>query len=434
MLEIGIILVLIFVNGLLAASEAAVVASRRPRLVEQVRAGLPGAPAALRAVEAPVRFLSTVQVGITLIGILSGVFGGAMLADDLAIWLGGIEAIRPIVRPLAFVLTVVTITYVSLVVGELVPKRIAMEHPETLARFSAPPMNVIAAITSPVVRFLTFSTNAIVGTLGIGSSTTETVSDEEIRSVIRLGAASGVLQEQERAVIERIFSLADRRAGSFMIPRRDVECVAPDAPPELVRELVRRSRATHYPVSPGGLDELQGVVALLDLAHSPGRTPGALKQPALFIPETANALQAIEVFREANAQLAFVTDEHGTIEGMIRLVDLVEDILGESGFSHDEPGIVRRRDGSYLIDGLLPLHEFLEAFDEAPSQDFDPALYHTVGGMVVHHLGRLASAGDVVGVGHWTFEVLDTDGRRVDKLCATMKNGTAGEHGSTPDA
>ncbi len=214
--------------------------------------------------------------------------------------------------------------------------------------------------------------------------------------------------------------MADRRAGSFMTPRRDVKCLSADASSDEVTAFARASRDTHVPVSPGGLDALLGVVSVVELAHAGEKKPRELVVPPLFIPETANALRAIELFRESNAQIAFIADEHGTIDGMLRLSDLLEEILGEvGGTPHaDEPNITRRDDGSLLVDGLLSVAEFLVEIGKKPSPSFDPAVYHTVGGLVVHHLGRLAEAGDVVEVDGWRFEVIDMDGRRVDTLRA----------------
>lgn len=430
MLEVGIILVLILLNGLLAGSEAAVIAVRRVRLREQADAGLKGARTALRTVDSPVIPLSTLQFGITLIGIFSGVFGGATIADDLGRWLARWPAVEPVARPLALGLVVVAITYLSLVLGELAPKRLAMEFPETVLRRVAGPMRVLATIGSPAVRFLSFSTNLVLRPFGVGAKRPESVSEEEIRSMIRLGAASGVLERQEGQVIERVFAIADRQAGSFMIPRRDVECLAPDATGDEVALAARTARDTHLPVSPGGLDELLGVVSLVQLAHAGEKTPRELVGPALFIPETANALRAIELFREANAQIAFIADEHGTIEGMLRLADLLEEILGEAGEpGPGEPGITRREDGTLLVDGLLPLAEFLGEIGEKPGPAFDPSVSHTVGGLVVHHLGKLPATGESVEVGGWRFEVMDMDGRRVDKVLARPPEPDGGSEG-----
>lgn len=424
MLEIGIILALILLNGLLAGSEAGVVAARKARLREQARAGVRGAQTALQTVESPIRFLSTVQIGITLIGIFSGVYGGATIAEELAAWFGRSERLAPFASPLALGIVVVAITYLSLVLGELVPKRLAMEHPEVVARHIAGPMGVLAKAASPAVWFLSFSTDLLLRPLGVGSHRAETVSDEEIRSAVRLGAASGVLEEAEGRVIERVFAMADRRAGSFVIPRRDVVCLEAGADRDEIARIARASRDTHVPVSVGGLDGLLGVVSLVELAHGRDRPLRELVRPALFIPDRANALRAIESFREANAQIAFVADERGTIEGMLRLTDLVEEILGRAGGpGAKDPALVRREDGSLLLDGLLPLAEFLEAVGAEPGgglgAGFDPAVSHTVGGLVVHHLGRVPEVGDSVVIGAWRFEVVDMDGRRVDKLLAT---------------
>ena len=420
MLEIGLILVLIVLNGLLAGSEASVVASRRARIREQANAGSRGADAALRAIDSPTGFLSTVQVGITLIGIFSGFFGAAAVAPGVERLL---EPLVPasVLTPLSYGLVVLLITYLSLVVGELVPKRLAMEYPEAVLRRAAGPMLLLAAIGSPAVRFLSFSTNLVLKPFGIGASRDENVSEEEIRSMIRMGGVSGVLEREEIRVIERVFAAADRRVGSFMLPRRDVRCLSTDADVAELRRMARESRDTHLPVSPGGLDELIGVVSVFDLAHVPDGGLRDVLVPPLFVPETANALRAIELFRQANAQVAFVTDEHGTIEGMVLLADLLEEILGQVGDNEsvEEPGVTRRKDGSLLIDGLLPLADLLQQIGERPCPAFDPSNYHTVGGLVVHHLGSLPGEGDSVDIQGWRFEVVDMDGRRVDKVLAS---------------
>ena len=418
MLTITVILALVLLNGLLAMAEVGIVAARKARLREQAAGGVRGAQAALDAVESPVRFLSTVQVGITLIGILSGVFGGVTIAEDLADRFASAPLLEPIARPLAMGIVVVLITYFSLVLGELVPKRFAMEHPEAVARHTAPALRIIARAASPVIRFLSFSTNVLLRPLGIGQERAESVSEEEIRGMIRLGAASGVLERQEREVIERVLSIADRRVGSFMVPRRDVVCLGPDASPAEAAGLLRGSRDTHFPVSPGGLDEMLGVVSAVELAHGVGEAPRALVRAPLFIPETANALRAIELFRESNAQIAFVTDERGTIEGMVRLTDLLEGILGRGAWRDERPSIVRRSDGSLLVDGLVSVAEFLEHAGELPGGGFETEAFQTIGGLVVHLLGRLPRTGDEVAIGPWRFEIVDLDGRRVDKLLA----------------
>lgn len=430
MLEVGVILCLIVLNGLLAGSEAGVVAARRVRLRQQASAGVWGAQRALRAVESPTGFLSSVQVGITLIGIFSGFLGAAALAPDVEVVF---EPLLPerLARPAAYALVVVSITYLSLVIGELVPKRIAIEHPETVARMAAGPMLILATIASPVVRFLSFSTNVVLRPLGIGPTRSEQVSEEEIRSMIRQGGTSGVLESEEISVIERVFAAADRRVGSFMVPRRDVECLSPEASGAEIRRVVGATRDAALPVSPGGLDGLLGVVSVVDLVHAAERSIADLLRPPLFVPETANALRAIELFRSHNAQIAFVTDEHGTIEGMVRLPDLIEEILGEAGPGApavlDEPGVTRRQDGSLLIDGLLPLADLLDVIGERTGPEFDPSAHHTVGGLVVRALGHVPRAGEHVVIGGWRFEVMDMDGHRVDKVMATRCEERADE-------
>lgn len=427
MFEIGIILILILFNALLAMAEAGVVAARKVRIEADAKAGVRGAKAAYKTVQSPIRALSTIQFGITIIAVFSGVFGGATIAEDLAAIFADISWLAPIAQPLSLGVVVVSITYFTLVVGEIVPKRLGMEHPEAVLKLLAGPMIVISRIASPIVSLLTFSTALILKPLGVGTSRKESVSEEEIRSVIRMGAANGVLEAEEGAVIERIFSLADRKTGSFMIPRRDVQCLSPDADESDIARFVSQSTTTELPVSPGGLDEIVGVVSVLDLAqHGKAALKQRLKQP-LFIPETTKAFQAIELFHQAHAQIACVTDELGTIDGLLRLTDLLEDVLGEidtpdhgqsdSPDESDEPVRIQD-DGSLVIDSLLPIAEFLEEVDPHAQDLFDQSLYHTLSGMMIHKLGRVARDGDVVDIGPWRFEVLSMDNKRIKLLRA----------------
>lgn len=435
MLELGVIAILVLLNGAFSLSEAGVLASRRSRLQEQAREGIPGATAALKITESPVRFLSTVQIGITLIGIISGAFGGAALADDVAEWIAQAGAPERVARPLALTLVIVGIAYVSLVLGELVPKRIGLEHPELVARAAAGPMSVFSSIAAPLVRFLTFSTNVLLRPFGVGPRRAETVSEEEIRGMIRLGSASGVLGATESAVIERVLTLADRKVTSLMIPRQDVEWIDADATPADLIRLLRVTRFTHFPVCRGGLDDLLGVVEVRDLVRA-GLSQGPIRlesllEPPLHVPESTAPLRALDLFKERRVDAGFVTDEHGTIEGMLRLVDIVEAVVGDlAPEAEREPLVVRRDDGSLLLDGLFPVAMLGEALGEVlPS--LENLSVQSVGGLMIHELGRVPVSGDAVVLDSWRLEVVDMDGRRVDKILASR--APASTEGRSPE-
>lgn len=422
MLEAVIILILLLANGVLALAEIAIVSSRKARLKQLADEGSKGAVAAMELASEPSQFLSSVQIGITLVGILAGAFGGATLSEPLAALLAQVPFLAPYANQIAFIAVVVVITYLSLVIGELVPKRLALTNPERFATFIAPSMRVLSKITAPLVRFLSFSTEAILRVLNVTLTNEQTVTEEEIKHMIDEGTATGVFEESEREIVGRVFRLGDLDVNALMTPRPEIVALdIQDSEKTLRRKLTLYPHA-RFPVVRGTIDTILGVVATKDLIEqtldNKSINLGLVMKPALFVPEGMSALDLLERFKAERAHLGIVTDEYGSISGLITINDLVEAIVGEIPTISDdqEPEIVERQDGSFLIDGKLPTHEFKEKFDIKTLPDEEDGYYQTVGGFVMAMLGRVPRAGDTFDWNNWRVEVMDMDGRRVDKV------------------
>lgn len=422
-MQIAVIVVLTILNGLFAMSETALVSSRKARLKERAEAGDKGARAALELADSPTRFLSTVQIGISLIGVLAGAFGGAALAGPLAEALRGVPLLTPYAGPLAFGAVVVAITYLSLIIGELVPKRLALNSPETVVSRVARPMRLISWVTAPAVWFLSASTEGVLRVLGEHQTDAAPVSEQEVEILMEEGARAGVFEEEERDLVARALRLDDRPVRELMTPRPNVTWLDADGPPEEVLRIARESRYSYFPVARGDLDELLGMASLKDAwarggDEQPAELLGSLRQPGL-VPEGAPATRALEAFKSSGLPLALVIDERGHIEGLVTLTDVLEALVGEVPDA-DEPTeepIVRREDGSWLVDGLLAAQELKAKLGLGGSaHDEEEADYQTVGGMVMNALGRVPAAGDRFEHEGYAFEVLDMDGRRVDKV------------------
>lgn len=426
-MEIIVLLFLILLNGLLAMAEAAFIASRKARLAAASERGDRGARIALQLAENPTKFLSTGQVGITMIGILSGAIGERSLVRDLSAWLATFGPIAPYAQIIALLVVVVLLTYISLVLGELAPKRLAMHSPERIASFLAAPMNAIARAASPLVRLLSVSTDGLLRLFGVSPISTDQVTEEEVRAMVEQGAEAGVFEETEQRIVERVFRLSDRVVGELMVPRTEIDWLPADASPDRIRVAVATSPHSHFPVCRDGLDDLIGVVHVKDLVKNGLLTErvelSELIQPPLYIPESLAALKALETFREARTHLAFVTDEYGGLVGLITLNDLVESIVGEvtSVSEGEEPMTVQRADGSWLLDGLLPVDHLRELMEVKKLPKEDEAEYATVGGLVMAYLGRIPRAGDRFEWDRFTFEVMDMGRQRVDKVLLSMR-------------
>jgi putative hemolysin len=424
-LQIAVIVLLTLLNGFFAMSETALVSSRKARLRQRAEEGDRGANAALELAGSPNRFLSTVQIGISLIGVLAGAFGGATLAEPLADALRVVPALAPYTGPIAFGTVVMAITYLSLILGELVPKRLALNGAEAVASRVAGPMRLISVVTSPAVWFLSFSTEAVLRLLGVRPPAESPVTEQEVEILMEEGARVGVFEEEERDLVRSALQLDDRPVRELMTPRPRVVWLDANDPPEEVRRRVAESRHSYFPVARGDLDDLLGIASIKDAwtRQASGQTTDLLGslRPSPFVPEGAPATDALESFKRSGLPLALVIDERGHIEGLITLTDVLEALVGEVP-DEDEPteeDIVRREDGSWLVNGLLAAQELKEhlGLEELPRQE--DADYQTVGGMVMDALGRVPAEGDRFEREGYSFEVLDMDGRRVDKVLVT---------------
>jgi putative hemolysin len=424
-LQIAVIVLLTLLNGFFAMSETALVSSRKARLRQRAEEGDRGANAALELADSPNRFLSTVQIGISLIGVLAGAFGGATLAEPLADALRVVPALAPYAGPIAFGTVVIAITYLSLILGELVPKRLALNGAEAVASRVAGPMRLLSVITSPAVWFLSFSTETVLRLLGARPPAESPVTEQEVEILMEEGARAGVFEDEERDLVRSALQLDDRPVRELMTPRPRVVWLDADDPPEEVRQLVAQSRHSYFPVARGDLDDLLGIASVKEawVRQASGQTPDLLGslRPAPFVPEGAPATFALESFKRSGLPLALVIDERGHIEGLITLTDVLEALVGEVP-DEDEPteeDVVRREDGSWLVNGLLAAQELKEhlGLEELPRQE--DADYQTVGGMVMDALGRVPAEGERFEWEGYSFEVLDMDGRRLDKVLVT---------------
>jgi putative hemolysin len=424
-LQIAIIVLLILLNGLFAMAETALVSSRKARLRQRAEEGNKGARTALELADSPNRFLSTVQIGISLIGVLAGAFGGATIAEPLAGALRVVPVLAPYAVPIAFGIVVVGITYLSLILGELVPKRLALNGAEVVASRVAGPMRLLSMITSPVVWFLSFSTETVLGLLRVRPPAESPVTEQEVEILMEEGARAGVFEDEERDLVRSALQLDDRPVRELMTPRPKVVWLDADDPPEEIRRLVAESRNSYFPVARGDLDDLLGIASVKDAwtRQASGQSADLLGslRPSPFVPEGAPATDALEAFKRSSLPLALVIDERGHIEGLIALSDVLEALVGDVP-EEDEPteeAIVQREDGSWLVDGLLAAEELKErlGLKELPREE--EAEYQTVGGMVMDTLGRVPAEGDRFVWEGYSFEVLDMDGRRVDKVLAS---------------
>lgn len=413
---------LILANGLFSMSEFAIVSARRHRLQTMAEAGTAGAAAAIDLASEPNRFLSTVQIGITVIGVLSGAYGGAAFATGLAEVIAGVPALAPYASTLALASVVVLITYLTLIIGEIVPKRLALADPEPIAARIARPMRTLSIVASPLVGVLSASTELVLRLLGAKETAEPIVTEEEVRMMLEEGTSAGVFDEEEQELVDRVFRLSDRRVASLMTPRHEIVGVDLDDPLEESIERMREAGHSYFPVFRGDLDHIEGMVSIRALwastaaVRAPAAIEAAIFEP-LYLPESLPALKVMEQFREAKTHVALVTDEYGSIEGLLTLHDLLESIVGalpddQSG----EPLAVERADGTWLLDGLLPVAEFRERFELPTLPDEDRGYFQTLGGFVMMHLERTPVTGDRFSWDGHDFEVVDMDGNRVDKV------------------
>jgi len=423
-IEILFLLGLILLNGVFAMSEIALVTARRGRLQALVEQGDPGAAAALALNEDPTRFLSTVQVGITSIGILSGIVGEAALASPLAEWLIRLGAEGGYAHLGATALVVVLVTYFSIVLGELVPKRLGQMSAEGVARRVARPIGWLAAAAKPFVRLLSGSTDLLLRLTGVRQTGVAPITEEEIHQLIKEGSESGVIDEQERAMVRNVFRLDDRQIASLMTPRSDIVYLDLDDPREENLRKLLESERSRFPVCRGGLRDIAGIASARLLLHQfiRGETVdiAAALEPPVYVPESLTGMELLENFRSSTSHLALVIDEYGEVQGLVTLQDLFEAIAGEfKPPRSEEAWAVQRADGSWLLDGLIPIPELKDrlGFSAAPEEEL--GRYNTLSGMLMLLLGRVPSVSDTVDWQGWRFEIVDMDKHRIDKVLAT---------------
>lgn len=422
MTEFIILLLLIGLNGVLAMSEIAVVSARKVRLHHRAEMGDKQARAALDLANAPGPFLSTVQVGITLVGILAGAFGGATIAESLEARLVGIALIAPYAEAVSVAIVVIVITYLSLVVGELAPKQFGLNNAERVAASVAPVMTWLARLASPLVKILSFSTDALLRLLGIKHIPDSGVTEEEIKLLIGQGTKAGVFEQVEQDMVEKVFRMGDQRVEALITPRAEIEWLDTEDDPEEVRRVIIESEYDQYPVAEGSLDNILGVVyasnLLSQLLGGHALDLRANLEPALFVPESMPIFKALERFKEMGTSVAFAINEYGGVDGMVTSRDLLEAIVGEIPDLDEpyDPDIVQREDGSWLMDGMVAVDEFMELTSVRDMPGLDDGLYQTLGGFVMTVLGKVPISGEHFLWENYRFEVMDMDGNRVDKV------------------
>lgn len=419
--EILIVIVLTVCNGLLSMSELAVVSSRPARLKVMAGEGNRGAATALGLAENPGKFLSSVQIGITLVGVLSGAFSGATLGNRLADLLEGRGLAPAVADAVGVGAVVVVITYLSLIVGELVPKQIALRNPEGIAARAAPIMSVVAAVAAPLVWLLDASGKLLLALLGQAGEAEERLTDEEVKTIIAEAEGAGVLESEERQMISGVMRLADRSARGLMTPRRDVEMIDLADPSDEIRRIIRHTHRARLPVQDGGPDQIVGVLVIKDILNTVADGEPidirAIMREAPVVMDHSDALHVLRAIRASPTHMAFVFDEYGHFEGIVTSGDVLEAIAGTfSAEDGDEPAFVHREDGSYLVAGWMPVDEFREKLGVPVPRE---ARYETVAGFILEEMNHLPQVGESFERAPWRFEVVDLDGRRIDKVLVT---------------
>ena len=425
-MDVALLVFLILLNGLFAMSEMALTASRKARLQVLVETGDAGAQAAMTLHDDPTRFLSVVQIGITSIGVLNGIVGDAAFSAPFAAWLHETFALHDQAANItATAMVVVVITFLTIIFGELVPKRVGQMYPEAVARLVALPMEWLSLITRPFVKLLSFCTEGTLRVLGIKEGPQRSVTEEEIAASLEEGLDAGVIEAQEHQMVRNVFRLDDRQVGSMMIPRAEIVWLDVDAPLEDLMKVISQDEHSRYPVCRGGLDDVLGIVSAQSLlqqslkGHALSITEGL--QTAVFVPETLSGMELLDHFRASSTQLVFVVDEYGEVQGLITVRDVLEAITGEfTTPSSDDSWAVQRDNGSWLFDGLIPVLELKDRLQLKELPEEDRGRYNTLAGMVMLLLGRLPTTTDMVEWEGWRFEVVDMDGKRIDKVLASV--------------
>ncbi|HSM71873.1 MAG TPA: hemolysin family protein [Anaerolineales bacterium] len=417
--EVLIILGVILINGVLAMSEMAVASSRKARLQQRINEGDIRADRVLSLLQEPNLFLSTVQIGITLVGVFTGAVGGARLAEPLGNVLGRVPILTDYADSISLGIVVITITFVSILLGELVPKRIALHNPEQIASFLAGPMIVVSKLFAPPIWLLGRLSDFILNLLGIKHGSEPPVTEEEIQLLIDQGTEAGIFEEAEHDMVEGVFSLGDQRVYSLMTPRTDIVWLDIDDPIDVIRQKIGENDFSLFPVRQGTLDVILGIIKARDLLipvfAGEKLDLKEILRPAFYVPETMLASRALEILKEKGTDMLLIIDEFGGLQGLLTINDILEEIVGE--MEMDGPQFTQRQDGSWLLDGMLEIDEFKEIFDfkTLPHENE----YETLSGFVMMSLGRVPQEADYFEWNSYNFEVIDMDGRRVDKVLVT---------------
>jgi len=423
-MEFLFLLLLILVNGLFAMSEMAVVSSRKTRLQQWADEGKGGAGVALELAAEPGHFLSAVQVGITLIGILSGAFGEATIATGISDRIAQVPSLAPHAETIALAVVVLGITFLSLILGELVPKRFALRNPEGIAVMIARPMRLLAKAAHPLVWFLSFTTESVLKLLGSRPVSTPPVTEEEIKVMMEQGTEAGVFEQEEQQLVANVFRLDRQKVGAIMTPRADVVYLDVEDSSDDIQRKILDSAHSVMPVCRGGIINVLGIVHAKDLLRRSLSGESfdllSLLTSPLFIPENATAMKLLEMCKKSGRHVAFVVDEYGDVQGLVSINDVLESIVGDIP-SEGEPAealAVRREDGSWLLDGMLPMEKFGELFPDVGLPEEESGTYHTLSGFILMRLGRIPAVADHFSWHGWRFEVVDMDGKRIDKVLA----------------
>lgn len=421
-MEIVIIVGLILLNGVLSMSEIAMVSARKSRLEADVKKGSKAAKTALKLANAPDTFLSTIQIGITLIGILTGLYSGEVLAQSFGKVIALIKPLEAHAVAIAQTLIVIIVTYLTLIIGELVPKRIGMSASERVAKLVARPMNLLSKIALPFVWLLSKSTSATLKLLGINTQENNKVTEDEIKAIIQEGTDGGEIREVEQDIVERVFNLGDRNVGSIMTHRSEMVWLNVNYTKEQIEETVKNNLFNTYPVADKNLDSIVGVVHLKDLFgrldEEDFKLSKVLRAPQ-YIPENLSVYNALELMRTTGGRYGIVTDEFGSIEGIVTLKDIVRALIGSMPEVGEEQEIVAREDGSFLIDGQIPFYDFLAHFDmEDLYNEFN---YNTLSGLILEELEHIPQTGEKLSWRNFDFEIVDMDAARIDKVLVSLK-------------
>ena len=426
-MEVLLLIPLILLNGAFAMSEVALLTARRPKLATLAKNGDRMAAAALKLCEDPTRFLSTIQIGITSIGLLNGIVGEAVLAKPVAVWMIGLGMDAKVADYGSTALVVITITYFSIVLGELVPKRIGQMTPEAIARVISRPLKWLSTASKPFVKLLSGSTHFVISLMGLKEPDDAHMVEEEIHTLLLEGTHSGHIEKSEREMVRNVFRLDDRQLGSLMVPRGDLVYLDATKPWPENQRIIEAHEHTRFPVVRGGLADIVGVVSARVLLGRTlkGEVPDlvALATPGVFVPDVLTGMELLENFRGQGGHVAFVVDEYGEVQGMVTMTDLIEAITGEFKPRHAEDAwAIQREDGSWLLDGLIPIPEMKDRLHLGALPEEDRGSYQTLSGMMLLMMGKLPRTGDHASWDGWRFEIVDMDGRRIDKVLAKRES------------